>query len=162
MPLRLLSAADVDWALPIMRTAQPGLNDEAVAAILEQAVAVADEVKGLIFTCFALPLRPAALGLGTGPSTQVEWGVPPPPAAGTTAQLAAYVQDRLPVLATCLYQTGLRYPAWLTEPVWGTMPVLSAARRWQTAFASSRSGKLLSLPTLQQAIDRSAAYRVAI
>ncbi len=152
--IRPATDADKGWVKPLIDAAHlESLGDAQIEALLKdpRSACYGDPNIPTFCRCvYAEVLRGHSVPAGM--STQVAYLLP-------LHADAIYLRTVImPLLAKTLYEVGVKFPRALSDPLWAQLDV-ALASHFQTIVGTDRTDRLVTLPTLQDGIDRTAQWR---
>jgi hypothetical protein len=151
--IRPTTDIDLDWVKPLVDAAHPeALTEEQVELMLTDPKSVSyGEPTVPTFCCCTYQDIPEGHAVAAGMSTQVAYLLP-------LQVNEAYLREVImPLLAKTLYEVGRTFPTALADPLWAQLDERLAAL-FETIVGTSRRGRVVTLPTLQDFIDKVALW----
>jgi hypothetical protein len=149
--IRPATDADKDWVKPLMDEVHL-LGDDQLEAVLKdpRSVSYGDPTIPTFCRCVYIEVL-RGHSMPAGMSTQVAYLLP---LKVDEAYLRATI---MPLLAKTWYEVGVKFPRALSDPLWAQLDVPLAAL-FEKIIGTERAGRVVSLPTLQEGIDKVAAW----
>jgi hypothetical protein len=152
-PLRPAVDTDLNWVKPLVDAAHPeALGEEQVRLMLTNPQAVSYGRPDVpTFCCCVYQEILEGHAVAAGMSTQVAYLLP-------LQVNEAYLREVImPLLARTWYQVGEAFPRALGDPLWAQLDE-RLAELFETIIITNRNGRVVSLPTLQEGIDKVASW----
>ncbi len=149
MTIRPTANTDLDWVKPLVDAAHPeALDAEQVELMLADPKSVCYGEPAIpTFCCCTYQDIPEGHAVAAGMSTQVAYLVP-------LRVNETYLREVImPLLAKTWYQVGQTFPRALSDLLWAQLDEVLAAR-FEAIIGTNRTGRVGSLPTLQEGIDK--------